>query len=435
MTTGFAATNDKQRSVASLAVVLFAFEAGMYGVLSPMLPHFERVFGASKAALGLLVGASSAGTIVGAVASVWAVSLFGVRRTTVLGLLTLACSLGTFGLVHELALLDLLRALQGFSSGFIWCGALTWVVAGSPAASRGTVLGSAWAAATVGTFVGPVIGTLAVSVGTGITFLALGVMAAGLAALVLPYPEPALPASTGFSGTTRLGRDPAVVLSVWILVLGAIALGVIITLIPLRLASLSASTVGIGATFLLGAAANTALSFYAGRASDRHGPLRLVLGGLIVSAATVVILPLPTSAFMLATFTVLTRAGPMTAFMLPASSVLTVAVERTGVALVVATMLMMLCFAGGEAVGAPTGAALAQAAGDAMPFACLGVLMLATAAVVLRWRHHPQVEAALTGGHAASYEVGAEDECTRLGRAPTAIGSAATTISASSRPR
>jgi predicted MFS family arabinose efflux permease len=394
MTAGLLATDAKQRPTGLLAV-LFAFETSMYAVLSPMLPHFERVLGASKAALGLLVGVSSAGTIVGSVLSVWAVSLFGVRRTTALGVVALVFGLGAFGFVRDIAVLDFFRALQGFSSGLIWGGGLTWVLAGTPAGQRGAVVGWAWGTAIAGTFAGPVIGTLAVTVGTGIVFLALGLIAAILAVLVLSYPEPAIPPSTGFSGSTRLGRDPAVVLSVWILVLGAIAVGVIITLVPLRLAHLGASTVGIGATFLVGAAANTAVSFYAGRASDRRGSVGLITVSLVIAGITVVILPLPTSALVLAALTVLIRAGPMTGFLLPASTLLIVAVEQTGVALVVATMLMMLCFAVGEAIGAPAGATLAQVAGEAVPFACLAGLLLGTAALVLHRRHQPQIEAAL----------------------------------------
>jgi hypothetical protein len=84
----------------------------------------------------------------------------------------------------------------------------------------------------------------------------------------------------------------------------------------------------------------------------------------------------------------------------------------------------MLCFAVGEAIGAPAGAALAQIAGDAAPFACLAGLMLGTATLVLRWRRHPQVGAALAARHAAPSGSDADNEGVHLDQTPTAIDGA-----------
>jgi DHA1 family inner membrane transport protein len=382
-----------QRSVTGYAAALLAFEATIYAVLSPMLPHYEHVFGASKAALGVLAGATSYGLVVGSVLGMWLAASAGVRRTTVAGLVGFAVAVGFFGFASSITVLIVLRAVQGMGAGLIWGGALTWAVAAAAADRRGTVVGSAFGAAWAASLVGPLIGTLAVSVGGEVVFAVLGVIALGLAAGTYAYPEPELPPWTGFASLARLRRNPAVLLAMWILTLESVAGSVFTTLVPLRLARFGASAAGIGATFLVMGALSAVVSLLAGRIADRYG--RPVLaGGLALAGALALVVPIPANALVLAVITVCTIAGPMAVFLVPATSMLMREVERIGVSLPVATMLMNLAFAG-PAVGAPGGAALAQVTSDAVPFAIAAALLVATAALVLLWRRHATAAAAM----------------------------------------
>jgi MFS family permease len=154
------------RRLLALVGTLLAFESSLYSVLTPILPHYERALGASKPALGVLAGAYTGGLIPGSILAGWMAARVGVRRTTFAGLTAFAFAVGAFGFGANIVVLDVLRALQGVACGFIWGGALTWLIAASPLSRRGGVFGSALGAAIVGTLLGPAIGTVAVSLGT-----------------------------------------------------------------------------------------------------------------------------------------------------------------------------------------------------------------------------------------------------------------------------
>jgi MFS family permease len=170
--------------------------------------------------------------------------------------------------------------------------------------------------------------------------------------------------------------------------LEAITLGAANTLIPLRLSRLGASGIAIGATFIAAAALSTVLSPLVGRVSDRRGPFRPMLAGLVASAVLMALLPLPGSAFALAVLSVVALGAPLTAYLIPAASMMTEAAERTGVELAVVTMMLNLAYALGETVGAPAGASISQATSDAVPLLMIAGLMALTipAAAAVRRR-------------------------------------------------
>ncbi|HEY6398339.1 MAG TPA: MFS transporter [Solirubrobacteraceae bacterium] len=379
------------RRLVTLVGTLLAFESSLYSVLTPILPHYERTLGASKPAIGVLAGAYTGGLIPGSILAGWMATRVGVRRTTFAGLTAFALTVGAFGFGRSIVVLDLLRALQGVACGFIWGGALTWVLAASPASRRGAVFGSAFGAAILGTLLGPAIGTVAVSFGTEIMFGALGVIALGLAGWVRSYPELALAASDRLARPAGLMRNRAVLLGAWIVLLEAVAAGVVYTLIPLRLSRFGASTLAIGATFLVASALSVAVATQTGRLTDRHGAIAPVAVGLAFAAAMMAVLPLPHSAAVLALVTVIAMAGPLTVFIVPASALLTVAVEHAGITLAVGIMVFNLAFALGQTIGAPAGAVLAQATTDAVPFVVVAAVLLLTLGVLLLWRRQPQV--------------------------------------------
>ncbi len=379
------------RLLVPLVQTLLMFESSLYSVLTPILPHYAHALGASKPAIGVLTGAYTAGLIPGSLLGGWMAARAGVRRTTFTGLALFAVAVAAFGFATDIVALDGLRAIQGFACGGIWGGALTWVIAATPASRRGRVLGAAFSAAILGTLLGPAVGTAAVWLGTGIVFAGLGAIAAGLAAWVLRFPDAAI-APTGDRGSIGgLLRNRALLLGTWLMLLEAGALGVVYTLIPLRLSHFGASSVAIGAIFLVASGVRTLIAPQIGRVSDRRGAIAPTAVGLVLAALVMTAVPLPQSVASLAVVSVIVMAGPLTAFVIPASSLLTVAAERAGISLAIATMIFNLSFALGQTIGAPVGASLAQATSDAVPFLALAALLLLTLVLVLAWRRQPQV--------------------------------------------
>jgi MFS family permease len=363
--------------------VLLGFEAMMYSTVAPILPHYAREFGASKPAIGVLAASYPAGMIPGSLLGGWIATRAGVRRTTLVGLLMFTVSIIPFGFATDIATLDLLRFVQGAACGCIWSGGLAWVIALVPRERRGEVLGSVMAAAIFGTLLGPIVGTLAVAVGTEIVFAGVGAVSLALAVWTLQHPEPPPLERERHTPVRALVRSPQLILSVWLIVLEAAMIGATATLLPLRLSHLGASSVAIGVTFVLASLLATITSPQIGRLVDRRGPRLPIALALLVTALLIAALPLPASALGLAVLTVIALGGPSTGLMIPSMSVITDTAERLGVAIALATMVLNLGWAVGEAVGAPTAATVAHLTSDTVALLLISAAMLATLGVVL----------------------------------------------------
>ncbi len=384
-----AATNGgPERPIVVLISVLLLFESAMYSAVTPVLPHYAHAFGASKPAVGLLAAAYPAGILPGSLLGAWIAGRFGVRRTTLIGLLLFAVSIALFGFGTEIGTLDALRFIQGAGCGFIWGGGLTWVIAVAPRERRGAVLGSVFAAAIFGTLLGPILGTLAVTVGTRPVFAAVGAVSFALAAWTLRHPEPPHEwAGTGSATSLRAAaRTPKILLGSWLILLEAATIGATGTLLPLRLSRLGASGVMIGATFLVASLISTRASGPIGRLVDRRGAALPLALGLTMTAVLMALLPVPHSAVLLAIVAAIALGGPLTAYTIPAMAIITDTADRVGIPLVVATLMLNVAWALGETIGAPVAANLSQATSDAVPLIALSAIMLLTLVPVVRAR-------------------------------------------------
>jgi MFS family permease len=377
---------EPERSLIVLIRVLVMFESALYSAVTPVLPHYAHTLHASKPAVGLLAAAYSAGLIPGSLLGGWIAARAGVRRTTLAGLLAFSVAVAGFGFGTDIIALDALRIVQGVACGFLWGGALTWVIAAAPRERRGAVLGSVIGAAIFGTLLGPLLGTLAVTAGTKLVFSMVGAIALGLAVWVREHPEPPRPVPGPRTPLKTLWRASGLGLGTWLITLEAIAFGATSVLIPLRLAKFGASGVAIGATFLLASALSAGLAGWVGRITDRRGARLPIAIGLVTSAALLALLALPHSAWLLAALSVIALGGPMTAYMIPAVAMMTESAERAGIALVLTTTLVNLAYALGETIGAPIAAGLSQATSDAAPILLISVLMLATLRPVIAVR-------------------------------------------------
>jgi MFS family permease len=383
--------------------VLLGFEAVLYSAVAPVLPHYQHTLSASKPAIGVLAAAYPAGMIPGSLLGGWLAARAGVRRTTVVGLLIFAVSIIPFGFASDIVSLDVLRFVQGAACGCIWAGGLTWVIAIAPRERRGEVLGSVIAAAIFGTLLGPVVGTLAVAVGTEIVFMLVGAVSLALCVWTLEHREPPQPEAGAHAPWRALLRSPRMLLGLWLVLLEAGTIGATGTLLPLRLNRFGASGVAIGATFLVTSLLSTFATPVVGRIVDRRGARTPVCLGLGLTGALIAALAVPQSWPALAILSVLAIGGPLTAIMIPATEVITDTAEKLGVALAFATMMLNLGWAFGETIGAPAAAGLSQATSDTVPFVATGLLMVLTVPLVMRARlpRGRRPEAAPVPGHPA----------------------------------
>ena len=262
-----------------------------FAALTPLLPQYAEELGLSKAGAGLLAASYALGALVGGIPGGISAARFGVRPTVLVGLAGMAVTTVMFGFADSIWLLDTARFLQGVASSFSWTASLAWLVAAAPPERRGETIGAAMGAAIVGALFGPVLGGIASVVGTGPAFASVAVLASGLAvaawrtpAFTPEHPQP-------FSRLVGALRDRGVVGSIWFVLVPALLFGALNVLGPLRLDVLGVSALAIGATWLVAAGLEAALSPLIGRFSDRRGRLAPLRVGLIGSAAATAVLP------------------------------------------------------------------------------------------------------------------------------------------------
>lgn len=377
------------RRLVALVAAIVLVDTMFYAAISPLLPYYTHHFHLAKSAAGVLAAAYAAGTLLGSLPAGWLAARFGVRRTVLAGLGMMIVSSVGFGFAHTVVLLDVSRFVQGVGGSASWAAGLAWLVARAPATRRAELIGLALAAAIGGAVLGPVLGTAASQTSPELVFSLVGV--AGLLLSVWTFTESA-PAPSGGHGLGPLRpalRDARVLAGMWLTMLGALLYGTLAVLAPLRLDHLGASSVAIGAAFLLAAVGAATTSPIAGRLSDRRGWRPPVVFGLCASALWVLILPLPTTPALLFAFVVL--ADPFFGLSYPAAgAMISAGAESRGLDQGYAFALFNLAWAGGQVIGDAGSAGLAQATADAVPYALLAMLCAVTLAGIVRRGRRPQ---------------------------------------------
>jgi MFS family permease len=366
-----------RRLVLLLSAVVFV-DTVFYSAVAPLLPHYADDLGLSKASAGVLAAAYPAGTLIGSLPGGVLAARLGPKVTVLLGLALLAGSSLAFGFAHHIALLDAARFVQGFGGACSWAGALAWLVGEAPAERRGALIGTALGAGIAGALFGPVVGAIAVLTAPELVFGSVVVVAAALGAWAWGMPLTHTSEPQGLEELAAAIRAPGVRIGMWLVALPALGFGSLAVLVPLRLDHLGAGGAAIGATFLVAAAAESAISPIAGRMSDRSGrlvPIRLGLGAAAVVLACVT---LPQQALGLGAAMVV-AATALGFFWAPAMALLADAAERTGLHQGLAFALVNLAWAAGQGIGSAAGGTVAKATSDAVPLAlvaagCLGTL-------------------------------------------------------------
>jgi MFS family permease len=360
-----------------------------FSALTPLLPHYARVAGLSKAAAGVLVAAYPAGTLVGSLPGGLLVARLGDRLVAVLGLALMSAATLAFGWTTSLGMLDGARFVQGVAGACTWAAGLAWLSTAAPEERRGELLGTALGAAVVGALFGPVVGAVANQIGTGPAFSAASVAGAVLilAAFAVPAPHP--PGSQSLRAAWPALRDRRLRMGMWLMALAGIAFGVVDVLAPLRLSSLGASGTIIAATFLCGAVLESGLSPLAGWLSDRFGAPRPVMIALAAGVVFGVLVPLPGSVALLSAVLIVGTPffGSLYA---PAAALASDGARDHQLNPGIAFALTNLTWAAGQAVAASGGGALAEATSDVVPYLLLAIACLATLArLAARTRGEP----------------------------------------------
>lgn len=356
-----------------------------FSALAPLLPHYARVAGLTKAGAGVLVAAYPAGTLVGALPGGMLVAKLGDRLVALLGLALMSAATLAFGWTSAVGVLDGARFVQGVAGACTWAAGLAWLSAAAPEERRGELLGIALGSAVVGALFGPVVGAIANEIGTGPAFSAASVAGAALMVAAFAVPAPRAPGSRGLRSAWPALRDRRLGMGMWLMALAGIAFGVVDVLAPLRLSQLGAGGTIIAATFLGGAVLESALSPIAGRFSDRFGALRPVMVALAAGVVFGLLVPLPGTVAWLSVILIVGTPffGSLYA---PAAAMASEGAQHHQLNQGIAFALTNLTWAAGQAFAASASGVLAEATSDLVPYALLSVACLATLAGQLRAR-------------------------------------------------
>ena len=168
--------------------------------------------------------------------------------------------------------LGVARFAQGVSSATTWAGALAWVAVSVERERRGQALGTVFGLAVFGFVVGPMFGAVADLAGIRGSFVAVALVAAGLAAGLALVEAPAREeARAGAIG--RALRDRAFVGGLWLNTLPALFFGTLDVLVPLLFDDAGYGALAIAAVFVVAGAVEVVVNPVVGRISDRRGRL------------------------------------------------------------------------------------------------------------------------------------------------------------------
>jgi len=367
------------RRLLVLVCTIVFVDAMLFGALAPLIPGYVDEFGLSKTGAGLLAAAFGAGALFGGIPGGIAAARLGPKVSVVAGLVLLAIASFGFALADGPWALGLARLVQGASSTITWAGALAWLTVAAPRERRGELIGTAFGAAVLGAILGPMFGAVADAVSVRVSFATLGAVAILLAVWAASRPT-AAPEKQAPGAVGRAFADRAFVGGLWLNTLPAFLFGMLVVLVPLQLDEGGFAPFAIGAVFLAAGLVETVVNPALGRFSDRRGrllPIRAALAGSILVAIAFAAARDP---YLVAVLAVL-AAVAFGAFYTPGMALVSDRAETSGLSQAIGFGIMNTAWALGNMSGPAVAGALAEAAGDGVPYLVGALLCLITLAV------------------------------------------------------
>lgn len=364
------------RRIRSAVGITLFMDSVLYLALVPFLPYYADKFDLSKAEAGAVLGALPVAILVMAVPTGWLAGRVGARRVVIAGNVLFTVATVAFAFAPTVWVLVGARLAQGCANAACWGASMAWLTANAPRERRGEQVGGVMGLVSAGSIAGPVFGALGGWTSPTFAFCLIALLGVVATAVTVAAPtgreEP--PTLGMRRDLVRAIRHPLVIAGLAVASMDAFCAAVVNLLGPLRLGEDGYSEQAIAVPILLGSAIGWALSSYAGRLSDRVGPVRVALvpgiGMSLMCGALAVALSSPLVLF--AVFIL----GPLFAFQATAVYPLcTRGADELGVPHGVVNGIMNLAWSGGLVIGQVGGGALAETYGDEAAYAAAGLVI------------------------------------------------------------
>ena len=276
------------RAVWLLAVVGFLIAIG-FGVMSPVLPIYVRLFGVSSFLVGLVVSAFAVVRLLSNPGASRLLRHVGPRRTVIGGCLLIAVTTFLMGTSNSYVTILLWRGLSGIGSACYGVGSLALIFAVAPPHLRGRANALTGSGFVIGGMAGPALGGLVAQVSLHAPFFFYSVTLLA-SAVVVWLAIPPLAQDTGPAKSAvplaQFWRDRRFVAALAVNFAQAWqSMGVRALLVPLFVVeTLRLTPVATGWAFTAAAVVQFACLTPAGWASDRFGRKPLLLFGLPLMA-------------------------------------------------------------------------------------------------------------------------------------------------------
>src|SRR3712207_5678314 len=272
------------RRLLALTCAIVLVDTIFYGALTPLVPYFSEEFGLSKSEVGILSGAFGAGVLVGSAPGAYLASRAGVKAAALVGLALMSLTSLAFGLADAAWVLVLARFVGGFGSSLSWVAAFTWLTARAPDERRGELIGIMLSAAVFGALPGPVLGSVAATLGLVPAFAAVAAVGVGISVWAAVEGAPGPAERRPLFAMFRTILQPRLTTGLWLIALSPLLFSAVAVLVPLELDRFGWGAAAVGAVFLVSAAFEAVVHPLLGRWTDRGGYFRPAGTGLLVTA-------------------------------------------------------------------------------------------------------------------------------------------------------